>query len=392
MPYIRSVSASHNIDLAIRDTLKMRRLVSSEWYQERWPILLSADQNEKTKFENKETGFRQAMAMASMTGTRGNRITIDDPHTVEGALSEVKRSSDLRVFGETVTSRLIEPKSDRILVIMQRLHEKDIAATCIEWGYEHLCLPMEFEPDRRCKTKIGFADPRKKEGELLFEKRFPQSVIKQYKTSMGSYGYAAQCQQRPSPRGGGVIHGTDFKRYTKLPKFEYRKIFGDTAMKTGEHNDYSVFELWGACGDDAYLIDIMRGKWEAPELKRRAVDFWNKHVKDKNGVLRSLEIEDKASGTGLIQDLRTKSGIPVKGIKREGMRIHRDSRVQDCTPYIEAGHVWIPEEAEWVADFINECESFTLNDSHANDDQVDPMADAIYDMLNNESINIMDFI
>lgn len=379
-PSTRYVSASHSQDFAIRDTLKMRRLVSSGWYQTRWPVPMTKDQNEKTKFENKATGFRQAMAMSSLTGTRGDRVIIDDPHSIEGAISNAERIRTLRVMRETVPSRLTNPDKSAIVVVMQRIHDEDVSGMLLseDHGYTHVMLPMEFEPDRRCVTAFG-SDPRTKDGELLFPARFPLEVIDRDKKMMGSYATAGQFQQRPSPRGGGIIRGEWFGRYSILPTIKHRHIFADTAQKTKEHNDYSVFQCWGMGGDGKlYLLDQIRGKWEAPELKRRAIAFWNKHMEEKNlGALRGMGIEDKASGTGLIQDLKNECRIPLSpptGIQRNNDKY---SRVMDSVAYIESGYVVLPDQAPWVSDFVAECEAFTAEGSGSHDDQIDPMCDAI---------------
>lgn len=166
-----------------------------------------------------------------------------------------------------------------------------------------------------------------------------------------------------------------------VPPLRYRKIFADTAQKTAERNDYSVFECWGA-GEDGriYLLDMIRGKWPAPELKRRAIAFWEKHKAggEHDAPLRQLVIEDKSSGTGLIQDIQASGGIPVKGVERTKDKL---TRVMDVVSYIDSGLVFVPEAASFVSDFIGECEAFTADDTHANDDQIDPMVDAINDML-----------
>ena len=161
-PQLRYVGAAHAQDLAVRDNMRMRRLVKSEWYQRLWPLGLAADQDAKLKFENAATGFRAAVAATAMTGHRGDRVLYDDPHSVEGALSDLQRKTVLRVFSETVTTRLNSPERSAIVVVMQRLHEQDLSGHILEreLGYEHLCLPMEFEADRRCVTSIGFRDPR----------------------------------------------------------------------------------------------------------------------------------------------------------------------------------------------------------------------------------------
>src|SRR6185312_1657638 len=135
------------------------------WYQERWPIVLTGDQNAKTKFENDKTGFREAMAFQSMTGSRGDRIILDDPLSVDQAQSEAELKNAEITFTESLPTRLNSAQSAKI-VIMQRLNERDTAGLNLskQLDYVHVCLPMEFEPSRRCSTKIGFKDPRTKDG------------------------------------------------------------------------------------------------------------------------------------------------------------------------------------------------------------------------------------
>lgn len=376
-PHHRYIGASHEQGLAVRDNRLMRELIKSEWYQSLWPLSLKGDQNEKLYFENEHRGFRQACAVASMTGRRGHTIAWDDPLSPEKANSDVAREEAIRIFKETLPTRLNDPESSAIIVVMQRLHENDPSGYILAngLGYEHLMIPMEFEPERRKTTSIGWTDPRTKEGDLLDLKRFPTSVIERDKLAMGSYAWAGQMQQRPSPRGGGMFKDEWWRFYTVAPKFQYRLIFADTAQKTKEQNDYSVFQCWGYPGDGtAYLIDQMRGKWEAPELLTTARAFWNKHRADSSSTLRSLNIEDKASGTGLIQTLK-RENVPIKPIQRSTDKV---TRAMDVAPTIEAGCVYLPEDAPWLSDFLGESSAFP---NGAHDDQLDPMMDAISEVM-----------
>jgi len=378
LPNHRFIGASYEVGLATRDTRAMRRIVQSDWFQSLWPVLFVGDQNQKTYFENEEGGWRQACAVASMTGRRGHRVIWDDPHSVEGSLSEANRLTALREFTETLPTRMLDPSTSTVTVVMQRLHEQDVSGYILEHdlGYEHLCLPMEFEAERRCSTSIGFVDPRKEDGELLFPERFPRDVVERDKNVMGSAAVAGQFQQRPSPRGGGIIHTEWWQYYSVLPEMDFFNIYADTAQKTKEANDYSVFQCWGKGKDGKlYLVDQLRGKWEAPELRRMAELFWEKH---KGSSTRGFCVEDKSSGTGLIQEIKRAGGIPIKGVERSRDKY---SRVMDVVSWIEAGMVVLPEKAQYLADFVHECESFTADDSHLHDDQIDPMCDAISEML-----------
>ena len=360
--------------MLFRSSLKCRRLIQSAWYQERWPTVLTSDQNAKTKFENDKTGFMESMAFTSMTGARGDRVRLDDPLSADDANSEAALISVERTFTEALPTRVNNDRS-AIVVIMQRLHERDPSGLILsrDLWYTHLCLPMRFEPERRCITPFA-EDVRQSDGELLFPERFSEDAVRELERTLGSYAVAGQLQQRPVPRGGGIIKTAWFGEYREPPELEWRTIYADTAQKTGQENDYSVFECWGrSTTGQGVLLDVLRGKWEAPDLLVQARAFWAKH-RDKGGApLRAMKVEDKVSGTGLIQTLR-REGFPVQAVQRDRDKVVRG---YDAAPFIEAGNVLLPEYAPWLEAFIAEVGSFPYG---ANDDQVDPMLDAIADM------------
>lgn len=371
MPEKRYVGTAHEETLAIRDSRKCRDLIKSEWYQTLWPIELDPSLDGKREFGNKKKGVRQARAFTSMTGVRGDRVILDDPLSADSANSDAKLEAARIAFTETLPTRINSDKS-AIVVIMQRLNEKDVSGVILEMGlpYVHLCIPMRFEPTRKCKTELGWEDPRTEEGELMFPDRFGEEQVQELEKTLGSYGTAGQLQQQPAPRGGGIIKTHWYRYYLEQPELEFTEIFADTAQKTKEENDYSVFELWGrTVTGQAILLDLVRGKWEAPELLTNARSFWLKH-RDTKLRPRAFNVEDKVSGTGLIQTLR-REGIPVVPIQR-----HKDkvTRGYDAAPFIESGNVLLPEVAPYLSDFLRESESFP---SGANDDQLDPMFDAI---------------
>ncbi|ELV0222041.1 phage terminase large subunit, partial [Escherichia coli] len=170
-----------------------------------------------------------------------------------------------------------------------------------------------------------------------------------------------------------------FGEYSVLPPMQWRAVYGDTAQKTKEVNDFSVFEHWGLGTDGyIYLIDMIRGKWEADELQRRAVAFWEKCKTLKNGPLRHMAIEDKSSGTGLIQNIRKKAICPIKAIQRDKDKY---TRLMDVQGYIESGYIKLPSSAPFINDFLVEMEAINP-DFNTHDDQLDPMMDAIDEMKN----------
>lgn len=213
-PGLQYLTTSYSEGYVKRDSRRMRDLVESEWYQSLWGDKVSLSRTAEISFENTARGFREGKAFASLTGGRGDRVIIDDPHSTETAESPVERENTIRVFRESVPTRLNDPKTSAIVIIMQRLHEGDVSGVtlALRLGYVHLMLPMEFEPERACITMVGgaefFRDPRSYDGELLFEDRFPREVVDRDKSTMTAYAVAGQFQQRPSPREGGL-----FKRH-----------------------------------------------------------------------------------------------------------------------------------------------------------------------------------
>lgn len=377
MPEMRFIGTAHEETLAIRDSRKCRDLIKSEWYQKLWPLQLAADLDGKREFGNVHKGSRQARAFTSMTGVRGDRVILDDPISADNANSEAKLEAARIAFTETLPTRINSDKS-AIVVIMQRLNEKDVSGVILEMGlpYVHLYIPMRFEANNRCTTEIGWTDPRTEDGELMFPERFSEAQVKELETTLGTYGAAGQLQQRPSPRGGGIINTTWFKYWTICPQLDFRLITVDTAQKTAQQNDYSVLQCWGRSKTgQAVMIDQLRGKWEAPELLVQARAFWIKHQQHQlpvfsRAALKGMYVEDKVSGTGLIQTLR-REGIPVVAIQRNNDKI---SRGHDAAPFIESGNVLLPQDAPWLSDFLSECGTFPAG---AHDDQLDPMFDAI---------------
>jgi predicted phage terminase large subunit-like protein len=306
----------------------------------------------------------------SITGKGYDLIIVDDAMNPEQALSETQRERCLNWCSSSLFSRFDDTKMGRMINIQHRLHEKDFTGHFCGDNWEHLVIPVYFE-----KPKTYSISSFKKEvqaGEYLHEERFGENECKDKKTELGSYSYAGQYEQNPTPLGGGMIKEKWFRYWKILPQLEFRKIFVDTAMKTGEENDFSVFECWGLGVDkNAYLIDQLKGKWEAPDLTKMAVAFWNKHKMKEGGALRKMVVEDKVSGTGLIQTLKKEYRIPIEPVKPDKDKV---VRVNDIVGYIESGYIYLPEEAEFVSDFLHECSLFP---NGAHDDQVDVLAYAV---------------
>lgn len=378
---MRYLTTAHKEPLAIRDNMKCRRLIQSEWYQERWPVQLTGDQNAKTKFENTATGFRESMSFKSLTGSRGDRIIIDDPLSVDDAFSEPALDAAEQTFLEAVPSRINNADS-AIVVIMQRLHERDTSGVILarDLGYEHLMLPMRFEEARRCKTSIGFQDPRTTEGELLFPERFSEEQVREMEKTMGSYATAGQFQQRPVPRGGGLFKIEWIQYWTELPKsFDAMVISWDMTFKDSKTSDFVVGQVWGRKGGSFYLCDQFRGRWDFVKTLEQFVAASQKWPR----VTRKL-VEDKANGSAIIATLKRK----VSGIIPVTPKESKEARASAVTTLWEAKNVFLPpkDRFPWVEkEFVPELLEFPAG---AHDDCVDSMTQALTDLSKSGGLKI----
>lgn len=365
MPHIRFIGASHEQGLAVRDTRKMRNLINSEWFQTRWPIALTSDQNQKTYYENEQTGFRQACAVASMTGKRGDRVVWDDPHSVEAALSDAHRETALRVFQETLPTRLNNPDSSAIVIVMQRLHETDVSGHILEndLGYEHLCLPMEYEPERHCTTSIGFSDPRKDEGDLLFPGRFSRETVDRDKKVMGTMAVAGQFQQRPAPRGGGFFEWEKLSVVKSVPARVAKRVRYWDKGGTEGGGDWTAGVLM-AKGEDGvfYIEDVVRGQWAAPQRERVI-----KQTAEVDGTGVEVWVEQEPGSGGKESAESTVRNLAGYTVKMERPTGDKSVRAEPYSVQVEASNVKLVK-GEWNKDFIEEHKAFPVG---KHDDQID---------------------
>lgn len=377
MPHIRMIGASHEAGLATRDARKMRMLVTSDWYQARWPLPLAADQSEKVNFENQHTGFRQACPVRSMTGKRGHRIIWDDPHSAEGSNSEAERVEAVRIFRETLPTRLVTPKTSAIIVVMQRLHEKDVSGEILssDYGYEHLCLPMEFEADRRSVTSIGFSDPRTREGELLFEGRFPREVVDRDKKIMGSYAVAGQFQQKPAPRDGGMFNRNWFEVVDAAPASS-RKVrrwdFAATEKTATNDPDWTAGLLMSESEGIYYVENVVRD-----QLSPAGVERLLRTIAAQDGTAVKIRIPQDPGAAGkstAMHQIKLLAGYDVRAELETGSK---EVRANPVSAQAEAGNIKLVR-GPWNEAFLDEVGMFP---NAAHDDQVDALSGAFASLL-----------
>jgi len=409
-PRARFLHLSYSDDLALLNSQTARDLVQSEEYQALWPLAIADDSKAKKRWnvmvDGKPAGGVYATSLAGqITGFRAGHmadgfqgaIIIDDPMKPEDAFSKTKLDAANRKLLTTVRSRKANPETP-IILIMQRIAEEDptgfVMAGHLGRDWERIVIPAIISGSYVAGLPLKYRDDVQRDGQERFSYwpyKEPIAELLSMEKGEGEnqsgarisrHVFASQYDQHPVAIGGNIIRGEWFRRYATLPRIRRRKIFADTAQKTKERNDYSVFECWGLGEDNCiYLLDMIRGKWEAPELERRAIDFWGKHKAfdaEKFGQLLEMQVEDKSSGTGLVQKIRLLNQIPIKGVERVKDKL---TRVMDVVSYLEMNMAAIPEGAPFTNDFVTECEAFTADDTHAHDDQIDPMCDAVVDFL-----------
>lgn len=371
-PEEKFMYASYASGLTIDHSLKCRRLIESSWFKERWGHLftLAKDQKAKSFFENNKKGCRISTSVgAASTGKGASILIADDPNNVRDGESAVKRNGTNVWWDQVWSTRLNNPKEDIRIVVQQRIHETDVTGHIIAGDvnddWVKLILPMEYEENRKCRTIIlpstngkVWEDPRTKEGQLLSEQRFSPKVIEKLKNNLGSYGYAGQCQQRPSPEKGGIIKKDWFSWWkdTTPPDIIFVLQSWDTALTANEMSAYSACTTWGVFYDhngieNVILLSTWRGRVEYPELreisKRLYFDYRDTgKVKNPNFTGREIDmclVEAKASGDPLIQDL-TAAGLRVTPfhLNRSNKYGDKIQRVRMVTPLIEGGRIWLP--------------------------------------------------
>lgn len=379
-PDLQIIATSYSSDLSSRMNRDVQRIIDDSLYESVFPDTslnsknivtvsgMSLRNSEIFEVVGKKGAYRSAGVGAGITGMGADIAIIDDPvKDAKEANSTTIRNAVWDWYTTTLYTRL-SPNSG-VLLGMTRWHEDDLAGRLInamesEEGdkWEIIRFPAIAEQD----------EIYRKSGEPLHPERFDIDRLEKIKTAVGSHTWNALYQQRPTALGGTLFKGQWFKSYKLLPKIKRSIITVDTAQKTKEANDYSVFALWGEGVDgNAYLIDLLRGKWESPELIKHGRAFWAKHRGKHN--LSGMHIEDKVSGTTLIQTLSRDVNpiIPVIPIQRNTDKV---TRANDVSPFVESGHVYLPESAPFLSDFTSEVEKFPQG---ANDDQVDTMVDGL---------------
>lgn len=436
-PWVRFICASYDADLSVRDNRRCKMIIKSQEYQDLWGLEgLSAedlakpenksrfkivdDQDAKIKFETSQRGWKIATSVkGGVVGERGDIFIIDDPHNIKNVESPTDREGTIMWFSEIVPTRVNDPDDAVFIIIMQRSHERDVSGVILSeannLGYEHLCIPMEWEPDHPfpSKTSIHWIDPRAREnipGTLAWPERYSQKALDDLKAQLrvhgGTYAEVGQLQQRPSPRGGGMFQRSWWRFYSEsalraahrpkgcddgpaiqLPtRFDQIIVSVDASFKkTIKGSRVSIMAI-GVLGALRFVLD-----WDTrPMTFKESCDAIAMFTSDRTpklvgGMLWRLLnrgwrhdrvlIEDKANGPAIVDSL---SGLitGLMGVNPEG---GKESRAAAMQPAVMSGQVLLPEGAPWLEDFVSELASFPVG---ARDDQVDTLSQALIFLLN----------
>jgi predicted phage terminase large subunit-like protein len=364
-PDYRYVCASYSEALTIRDNRRCRNIIRSEWYRRLWGdrFYIVEDQDTKTKYENSRTGFKIATSVGGLgTGERGDRFVIDDPHNVRDIESDAKREAVILWFEETVPTRVNEPLNSAIICIMQRAHERDVAGVILkkELGYEHLRLPMEYEAEAKCTTSIGFKDPRTKEDELLWPERMPEEVVERDKQAMTDYAVAAQFQQRPAPRGGGMFKRGWFEPdniVDEVPEDGQECRGWDLAGTDTTTAAYTAgVKMKRALDGTYYITDVVRTRKDAADVPQLL-----KNTAAADGILCRQDLPQDPGSAGKFQVkylVKQLAGYSVMHSQESGSKTQR---AEPLASQARIGNVKLLR-AEWNEDFLKELTKFPFSE------------------------------
>lgn len=406
---------SYAFKLAVRDSVKCRRLIASPWYQRLWGdrFSLLKDSNQKVRFGNTRGGERLITAVdSSNTGEGGNIIIVDDANNAKEVLSEaIIEQTNEDWWDGTMSTRLNDPKTGAFIVVQQRLGEADLTGhilskeTASDWT--HLMLPMEYEPSRSFVTSIGWKDPREEEGELLWPERFGSKEIRGLKIDLGSWRAAGQLQQRPEPAGGGIIKRVDWNLWPPggeeldaagnplkpldYPEMSFILASLDPAYTEKTMNDPSALTIWGVFNGDQVARDVPTGQnqrmrvYGDSAVRVMLMYMWEKRCEIHELVettaklckqfrVDKILIENKASGISVAQELRrlySTEGFSIQ-LGNPG-NVDKIARLYSVQNIFEEGVVWAPNR-QWVEQTISQCGTFP-NAKH--DDIVDTVSQAL---------------
>jgi len=370
---------SYSQDLSEEHSLRRRDLIKSVWFQERWGdrFSLRSDQQEKSHFNNDHAGSMIASSVGgTATGAGGDTLILDDPINAEQALSEVERNKANKWIDHTVRSRLNDPASGLILMVMQRLNDLDPTGFVLttepnRWIW--LKIPLEAEDFEEWVFPLSGRIVKRAPGDVLQPERFTPEVVARLKGRRLTW--SCQYQQRPAPLEGNMIKTRDVRYYggvnpetgtadPPLPTtFDLIVVSCDAAFKDLKTSDFVCVGTVGIKGPNRYVLNVVNKHLDCDateaECKRQQSKLWG------NGQrASSVLIEDKANGSAIIKRLqRVLTGVIA--VEPEGGKV---ARMFATVPEWQGGNWFVERNAAWAEPFIDPIPKFP---AAAHDDQCD---------------------
>jgi len=369
-PRLRFITASYSASLSIEHATRSRDIIFSEWFKERWGevFVIKKDQNLKERYENTHLGVRRATSVGgTVTGQGGDFLIVDDPVSPQNAASNTERENANEWYRTTFYSRLNNPKTGVRIIIMQRIHENDLSGFLLDretrLNYNHICIPATEDGNVKPKKLIQFY-----EDGYFWKERFGKEVLDDYKTALGTYGYAGQLMQTPTPIDSGMIKSSWFKISKHKVEDSTINFVIDPAYTANQKNDPSALLAYIYKNNVWQIVDCINVHKEFPELVRY-IPQWVQ----KNGYTPQSRIfvEPKASGKSIVQTLIRETGLNI----REDKPPTKDkvARVQDISATLESGRVSLLAGG-WNETFLDQLSKFP---SAKHDDMVDCLVMAI---------------
>ena len=372
-PKLRFITSSYSATLSIELATKSRDIIFSDWFKKRWGDVfhIKKDQNLKERYENNHIGMRRATSVGgTVTGQGGDFLIVDDPLSPQMANSATERDNANEWYRTTFYSRLNQADIGVRIIIMQRVHEDDLSGFLLDretrLNYKHICIPAT-NVDGNIKPKSLEKFYNKDTG-LFWEDRFSQKVLDDYKNALGTYGYAGQLQQTPTPLDSGMIH-RDWFRIDRFRKDEAIVNFIiDPAYTANQKNDPSALLAYTYTENKWQIVDCVNVRKEFPEL----VKFIPQWVQ-KNGYTNKsrIYVEPKASGKSIVQTLVRETGLNVKEDKPPTK--DKVARVSDISASLESGRVSLLN-GKWNEEFLDQLTKFP---AAKHDDMVDCLVMAV---------------
>lgn len=385
-PTAQVICASYGQDLADKLALDCRKVMTARWYQELFDTRLSPDRRKTDDFMTTQEGSRMSTSVGGvLTGRGADFIIIDDPLKPDDGLSESQRTAVNNWYDSTLLSRLNNKKSGCIILIMQRLHQDDLVGHVLgqdDWTVLNLPAIAETDEAHEAQSVFGTLTYQRRAGEALHPERESVAMLEKTRATIGEYNFSAQYQQNPIPVGGSMVKTHWLMTYDFPPErgeFTHVLQSWDTAVKATELSDYCVCTTWGYMTGRYYLLDVFRKRLEYPDLKRAVIKLAERYGP------RTILIEDKSSGSPLIQELLGKTSCSLVPYELPANK-DKQMRLNAVSDLFEGGQVYLPQQAPWLADYRLELTSFP---GSKYDDQVDSTTQAL-DYLRSKHARVLE--